>query len=97
MAGTFQKELETLRGELQDCLQQTKPSDEFRNRIVLTMFGMHFTASRIEETDNPRERRLLIHEFNRSRSAIQNGIQLLKESRNRTTRDQKAEPMGALP
>ncbi|MDY6839635.1 MAG: hypothetical protein SWH78_16860 [Thermodesulfobacteriota bacterium] len=97
MGETFQKELKTLGGELRDCLQQTKPTHEFRDTIALAMFGTHFTASRIEKTDDPGKRRLLIREFNKSISAIKNGIQLLKHCRKRTARDHTTEAMGKLP
>jgi hypothetical protein len=97
MSESMQKELRRTRQSVADCLRKYNPTRQFRATLVLAMIGMHLVASRIDKTKNPKERRLLVDEFNQSRNAITNGLQLLKRSRNRASFDQRTRATGPLP
>jgi hypothetical protein len=73
------KELHLVRDELPAVLSRTNPTEEFRAQLLLTMISVSFTAWRMEKTQNPEERRLLIYEGNRRRDAFTKGVRLLQE------------------
>ena len=79
MSVNVQEVLRQTRRDLADCFKETRPSQQFGATITLAMVGLHVTAGRIRQTHNLKERRLLLNEFNKRKSAIAKGIMLLRE------------------
>ena len=77
MLRNFNNEVEETRRYLSAAMQATLPSKQFSVTIVLALVQLSLTKERIRKTTNLQERRELIHEFDRTRNAIQKGIKLL--------------------
>ena len=76
----LKREIHKTRNALMASLRQTTPAKEFGATLMMAMVGLHVTEARIRKTQNLEERRRLINEFNRQRTAIEKGIQALRKS-----------------
>ena len=80
MMMNLQQELKELRNKLSLSMRETLPSRKFTATVMLAMVHLDMTAEAIKRTRGVNERRELIHEFGRSKSAVEKGILLLQGS-----------------
>ena len=97
MPGDLQKVVRKTRQDLMAALGETIPAREFGATIIMAMVGLHVTEARIRKTCNLEERRRLINEFQRQRSAIEKGIAALRRSSGRFSGDNEDRISGVLP
>ena len=70
MLQNLKREIQKTRDALMAALVQTTPAKEFGTTLLMAVVGLHVTEARIRKTLNLEERRRLINEFNRQRTAI---------------------------
>ena len=70
------KELKNLREEVMTCFSKTRPAKEFGATMILAILKLHMIEAEIRRTRNLNERRRLIHEFTRRRSAVEKKLRL---------------------
>jgi hypothetical protein len=80
----YKKEVDAIIDDLSAALQMTMASKQFSATILLVAVQLSLLERKIGETKNLTERRNHIHEYNRAKRAIQNGIKRLKDSRPKT-------------
>ena len=73
------KELKNLREEVMFCFSKTRPAKEFGATMILAIVRLHMIEARIRRTRNLNERRRLIHEFTRGRSAVEKKLRLPRQ------------------
>ena len=79
MSGVLENELKALRQDLAVGFQETKPTEQFRTTMILGTIRMDLLASKINEAQDPEERRRLIREFEKGKEILGKGIQILKK------------------
>ena len=84
MLRNFRKELEETRKGVLAAMQATQPSRAFGAAITLAAIHLGLTEMEIRKTNNLKERRTKINEFDRIKHAIQKGTHLLTSPRPRT-------------
>ena len=87
MLQNLKREIQKTRDALMAALVQTTPAKEFGTTLLMAVVGLHVTEARIRKTQNLEERRRLINEFNRQRTAIEKGIQTVRKSRWERSKD----------
>ena len=93
----FQKELITLREEVMSCFRQTMPAKEFGATMMLAIVKLHMIEAGIHRTLDLNERRRLIHEFTKGRSAVEKGLRLLRQGGRRAPVHTGQEYRNAMP
>lgn len=79
MSGVLESEVKALRQDLEVGFQETRPTENFRATMMLGMIQLDVLTKKIQETQDPQERRRLIREFERGKESIGKGIQMLKQ------------------
>ena len=74
------KELKNLREEVMFCFTKTRPAKEFGATMILAIVRLHMIEARIRRTRNLNERRRLIHEFTRGRSAVEKKLRIPRQN-----------------
>lgn len=93
----LKREIQKARQALMAALGQTTPAKEFGATLLMAVVGLHVTEARIRKTQNFKERRRLINEFNRQMNAIEKGIQALRKSSRESSKDPGERRKRAMP
>jgi hypothetical protein len=88
MSRVLKDELQELRQKLMTCFRETLPSKQFNALLSLPIIWLHVLADREEKIKDEEERGRLMNEFERGKSNIEKGIQILYEQ-TKNKRDQE--------
>ena len=81
MCRDLKKEVDELRQGLEAEFKVARPTEDFRASMILTTVRMRVLAEQFKKSQNPKERRELINEYEKQRGSIEKGIQMLQQSR----------------
>ena len=79
MSRAFKGEIQELREKLMTCFRETLPSKQFNASLSLPVIWLHVLADREEKIKDEEKRGRLMKEFERGKSNIEKGIQMLYE------------------
>jgi hypothetical protein len=79
------------------CLVQAAPAKETRATLIMAMVGLHMIEAKIRKTQNLKERRKFIDEFNSKRRTIEKYVQILREGIRRRSKPSHNEPRRTMP
>jgi len=80
MLRNFNKEAKDITKLLLASMQTTFISKQFSSTIMLSLVYLNLTERRIKKTNNIKERRDLINEFDKVKRAIEKGIALFQKN-----------------
>ncbi len=80
MSRDLENEVEELRRNLETCFQVARPSEKFRVNTILATVQLRVLAEQFKTSEDSKERRRLINEYEKEKEIIQKGIRKLCES-----------------
>jgi hypothetical protein len=83
MSRDLENQLKIVRKNLMISFRKTLASERTKDFLMLSVINLGLITESAKKAENPLERRRIIHEFNRKRDGIQNGIKLLYGQRKR--------------
>ncbi|MBM4305916.1 MAG: hypothetical protein FJ107_08840 [Deltaproteobacteria bacterium] len=85
MSRYLQKEVKTLRENIMTCFRETEITDKSFTSLFLSIIWLHALVDQEGKTEDPKERRRIIHEFRRRTKALKKGIRYVYEQAERRT------------
>lgn len=86
MCQNLQEELNRVRQDLMASFREAMPTKQFTATIFLAVVSLHLIVAQVQKTRNLEERRRLLDEFTKRKSIIEKGIQLLRQTKPKTTK-----------
>ena len=83
MSRVLKKELQKIQENLMLCFRETLPTKQFNAILFLVSMDLGLLVEEEEKNQNQKERRRIIHEFNKERKIIRKGIQRIYEQTKR--------------
>lgn len=77
MSRDLENEVKELRRDMEVGFQMARPTEQFRATMILATVQLRVIAELFKNSQDPKERRRLISEFERQKESIEKGIQML--------------------
>jgi hypothetical protein len=83
MSRDLENEVNELRRDLETGFKMARPTEKFRATMILATLELRVIAEQFKNSQDPKERRRLINEYEKQKESIEKGIQMLSQQTRR--------------